>query len=83
MLWVSEMPDLGFEKNDRMVIKIIQVINRFCVSLVELKTRQKKLGAKDLEGNYYNNRKEILNAWLHLQHNKNLALMELQRSRAT
>jgi hypothetical protein len=83
VLWVAEMRNIGFEKNDRMITKIIQAINKICVSLVELKTRQKKLDTKDLEGNYYNNRKEILNAWLHLEHNKNLALMELQRQRAT
>lgn len=77
------MRNIGFEKNNRLITKIIQAINKICVSLVELNTQRKKLDAKDLEDNYSNNRKEILNAWLHLEHNKNLALMELQRQSAT
>ena len=77
------MRELGFEKNERLVTKIIQVINKFRVSLVELKAQQKKLDVMDSEADDYNHQKEILNAWLHLEHNKNLALIELQRQRAT
>ena len=83
VLWLTKMRDLGFEKNERVVTKIIQAIRKFCVSLVELKTQQNKLSTEDLEGNCYNYQKENLNAWLHLEHSKNFALMELQRQRAT
>ena len=83
MLWLTDMRDLVFEKNERVVTKIIRAIRKFWVSLVELETQQNKLSTKDLEGNCYNHQKETLNAWLHSEHSKNLALMELQRQRAT
>ena len=77
------MRELDFVKNERLVTKIIQFINKFRVSLVELKSQQKKLDAVDLESNDYNHHKEILNAWLHLEYYKNYALMELQRQIAS
>jgi hypothetical protein len=83
VLWLTEMRNSVFEKNERVITKIIQAIWKFFVPLVELKTQQNKLSINDLESNCYNHRKEILSAWLHLEHNKNLALMELQRQRAT
>ena len=83
VLWLTKMRDLGFEKNERVVTKIIQAIRKFCVSLVVLKIQQNKMSTEDLERSCYNHQKVNLNAWLHSEQSKNLALMELQRQRAT
>jgi hypothetical protein len=80
---VAEMRELSFKRNEHLVTKIIQGINKFRFSLHELKAQQKKLDTMDLEGNDYSHHKEILNAWLYLEHNRNLALMEHKRQRAT
>ena len=77
------MRELSFRRNEHFVTKIVQVINKFRFSLYELKAQQKKLVTMDLEGNDYSHHKEILNAWLYLENNRNLALMEQQRQRAT
>ena len=78
-----ETRKLGFEEDKRLATKLIQVINKFLVSMVEQKAQQKKLNGNKLNGNAYNDQKELLNVCLVLEHNKNLALMELQRQRVT
>jgi len=77
------MHKLRFEKDKRLATKLIQVINKFLVSMVKLKAQQKKLNGNKLGGNAYNDQKELLNECLVLEHNKNLALMEFQRQRVT
>ncbi len=78
-----EMRKLGFEKDKHLATKLIRVINKFLVSMVELKTKQKKLNGHRSSGNAYNEQKELPNVCLVLEHNKNIALMELQRQRVT
>ena len=78
-----KMRDLGLEKNQRVVKKIIHAICKFYVSLVKLKTKQNRLSTKDFDGNCYYHHKENLNNLLHSEKSKNLVLIELQRQRAT
>ena len=77
------MFEIEFDKEESLVAKIFQIINKFNVSLVQLKIAQKNLGAMEFEGNGHNPQNEVLNARLYLEHNRNLALVERQRQRST
>jgi hypothetical protein len=83
MLLVERMLEIEFSKEEGLVAKIFQITNKFKVSLFQLKIAQKNLGAIEFEGNGHNPRNEVLNAWLYLEHNRNLALVERQRQRST
>jgi hypothetical protein len=75
---------IDFGKKKGLTDKIHQIINGLKFSLAELKVLQKNLGTVEFEGNNANpQNKEVLNYWLHLEHNRNMALVERQRQRAT
>lgn len=78
------MRGLEFGKEEGLVTKIHQIINRFKFSLSKLKVLQHNLDTVDFEGNNANpQNKEVLNFWLLLEHNRNMALVERQRQRTT
>jgi len=80
---VVEMRKLGFEKDKHLVVKIVEAIKKLRVTMFGLKAQHKELSNIDLAGNAYTHKKELLNVRLDLEHNRNTALMELQRQRAT
>lgn len=81
--YVVEMRKLGFEKDKHLAVKIVEAIKKLRVTMFGLKAQQKELSSIRLAGNAYTHKKELLNVRLDLEHNRNIALMELQRQRAT
>ena len=77
------MRKLGFEKDKHLSVKIVEAIKKLRVTMFGLKAQQKELSNIDLVGNAYTHKKELLNVRLDLEHNRNIALVELQRQRAT
>ena len=77
------MRKLGFEKDKHLAVKIVKAIKKIRVTMFGLKAQQEELSSIDSVGNAYTHKKELLNVRLDLEHNRNIALMELQRQRAT
>ena len=75
---------IDFRIKRGLVKRIYKFISGFKFFLVELKNLQKNQETVNYENNNRNpQNKEVMNYWLLLEHNRNMALFELQRQRTT